>query len=667
MKKYLSMISFVLILGVISAGILMGADYITKDAIAKNAELSWKSAILRHHEIAYTSTDFSEIFDATFTIKDAIDPETGDTKHLYTDELTGRLSFRYRGYGLWDVIEGVMTLESDFQTIVAITVTKQSETPGLGGIVAEKNYLDNYVGRKFDESLGLVAVKVPPTVDYEVDAITGATGTSNAFVGLLSKDYRLFLSLFGDADIDAPWKKALLTHNETSFTSTDYSSVFNNSFSSETIGDLTLYTHNTTHNVSFRFTTGGLNGPIGAVITLDEDFMTIVKITVLSQAEGWGAIIQTDPQVLDNFIGKKFDPSITVVSNPSTDSEVPDAFGGATTTKSSFTNGLNAAYQLHYDTFVSGVDSTKAWKQALLLNNGVTSTDENYNSLLTSTFTTNVEGTLTLYTNTSNQDVSFLFETDGKFGKIKGVVTLDADFMTIVKISVYEQVENWGSSIQTDPEFFDPYIGKKFKPSISIVTTPTTESEIIDEFGGATTTKSAIETILNSTYQAYYELFAPETELSKASKQAILLSNGITSTDEDYEALFTSTFDESSKGYLKLFTHKTNQNVSFLFETNGFFGLIKGVITLNADFETIVKISVYEQVENWGARIQTNATFFDSYIGKKFTPSISFVETPTTDSEIIDGYGGATTTKQAMLNGLNTTVTTYRNAFKDGE
>ncbi len=666
MKKYLSMLSFVLILGVISAGILMGADYVTKDAIAKNAEFSWKAAILTHHEISYTAADFSEKFDETFTVSDAVDPATGETKHLYTNETTGNLSFRYKGYGLWDVIEGVITLESDFQTIIAITVTKQSETPGLGGIVAEKNYLDNYVGRKFDETLGLVAVKVPPTVDYEVDAITGATGTSNAFVGLLSKDYRLFLSLFGDADPNAPWMKAILAHNNTAFTESNYASVFDASFTLETIDDLTLYTHNTTQNVSFRFTTGGLNGPISAVMTLDDDFMTIVKITVLSQAEGWGAVIQTDPQTLDNFIGKKFDPSISVVSNPTTDSEVLDGFGGATTTKSGFTTGLNTNYQLYYDTFVSGVDSTKVWKQALLSNNGVTSTDENYNTLLQSTFTTDTEGTLTLYTSTSNNNVSFLFETDGLFGKIKGVMTLNSDFVTIVKISVYEQSENWGKVIQTNPAFFDPYIGKKFNPNITIVASPTTDSEIIDEYGSATTTKRAMEAILNDSYEVYYEAFGPELVLTKEAKQTLLLSNGVASTDADYEALFTSTFDLSESGQLTLFTNKSNQNVSMLFETNGFFGKIKGVVTLNSDFETIVKIIVYEQMENWGARIQTNLTFFDSYIGKKFSPTISFVASPTTDSEIVDGYGGATTTKSAMLIGLNNTVSAYRLAFKDG-
>ena len=145
----------------------------------------------------------------------------------------------------------------------------------------------------------------------------------------------------------------------------------------------------------------------------------------------------------------------------------------------------------------------------------------------------------------------------------------------------------------------------------------------------------------------------------------MLANNGVESTDLNYETLFDTTFNVETSGDLTLYTNKTNQNVSFTYETTGFVGDIKGVITLASDFETIVRISVYEQHEKWGARIQTTLTFFDDYVGKKFSPTISFVATPTTDSEIVDGYGGATTTKTSMLNILNETVAAYKLAFAE--
>lgn len=652
MKKYISMLSFVLIMGIVSSVILMGADMITRDRIAKNAEYAWKTAILTHHNVDYTDANFDEVFLETFEERTAEDTN-GKTRYLYVHNQTGAVSYQFSGGGLWDTIAGVITLESDFQTIVQITVTKQGETPGLGGIVAEKPYLDNYAGKKFDESLGLVAVKSEPTTDYEVDAITGATGTSNAFVGLLSVEYRTMLGLFGDVNPLSVAMKAIMTHNDVEFTGENFENVFAQNFETNTIDELTLYTHKVNGNVSFTFTAGGFNGPIDAVVTLDPLFETILGIKVLSQSEGWGAVIQTNPAVLEYFIGKKFAPDFEL-------SDDFDGFGGATTTRKNFVLGLNEARDLYYSIFIDGVDPNMVWKQALLTNNGIPSTEADYKTLFNQTFTVETQGDLTLYRNNADQNISMLFETDGFGGVIKGVLTLENDFSTIVYITIYQQSETWGARIQNNAEFFDAYVGRKFAPTISFVETPATDSEIVDGYGGATTTKGAMLEILNSVRDTYYTAFF---DPNMVWKKAMLAHNGVESTDLNYETLFDTTFNVETSGDLTLYTHKTNQNVSFTYETTGFVGDIKGVITLASDFETIVRISVYEQHEKWGARIQTTLTFFDAYVGRKFSPTISFVETPTTDSEIVDGYGGATTTKASMLNILNETVAAYKLAF----
>ena len=502
MNKYLSMLSFVLIMGSVSSAILMGADYLTRDAIARNAEYAWKTAILAHHEIEFTDANFDVVFDDAFEVRSAEDSQ-GRTRYLYVNNETDAMSYRFSGSGLWDVIQGVITLQSDFQTIVRITVTKQGETPGLGGIVAEKPYLNNYVGKKFDETLGLVAVKVAPTTDYEVDAITGATGTSYSFVGLLSVDYRVMLALFGDANPLAPSLKAIMNHNSIEYTNDNYEDIFESNFDTTTNEDLTLYTHNTNGNVSFRFSTGGFNGPIDAVVTLDSEFVTIIGINVLSQSEGWGAVIQTNPAVLEHFAGRQFNPDFEL-------GEGFDGFGGATTTKSSFVTGLNTARDLYYATFIDGVDPNMVWQQAMLEQNGVGSTEENYKSLFSSTFTLETSGSLRLYTNNTNDQVSFLFQTEGFGGIIRGVMTLQSDFETIVAISVYQQSETWGARIQNNLEFFDTYVGKKFSPTISFVAEPATDSEIVDGYGGATTTKAAMLKVLNQTVATYQAAFGEE-------------------------------------------------------------------------------------------------------------------------------------------------------------
>ncbi|VEU82025.1 FMN-binding protein [Acholeplasma hippikon] len=668
MIKYIKMLSFVILMGAVSIGILIGADAITKDKIAKNGELTWKSAILTHHEVAYTDADFAEKFDASFVEDTKLAYDGSQDLTLYRNTETGAVSFRFKGNGLWDIIEGVISLESDFETILAITVTKQAETPGLGGVVAEKQYLDKYIGKKFDESIGIIITKNNTGKDNEVDAIVGATGTSNAFMGVLNTNYTLYKFTFTDSDALAPMKKAILTHNEIEFTNDNYLVKFNTEFTTRTKDDLTLYVAKS-GNVSYQFTTEGLNGPITAVITLASDFQTIVKITVLSQAEGWGAAIQTDPTVLAAFEGKKFNPSIVIVTDPTQPNEVLDGFGGATTTKKKFAQGLNAAYITYYNAF-SGetiepepeVDELAPVKQAILTNHGIEFTEENYQSLFDAEFTAESNNDLTIYKHTSGS-ISYAFETEGFKDAIKAVMTLESDFLTIKMVTVYEQGEARGSVIQSDPTILAKLVGKKFSTEIVLVPEESAkDNEVtLDGLANATTTRRLFIEGMNVAFHAHYNEFVK----SAAIEKAILTNHGIAFTDENYKSLFDASFQRQEQDELTLYVH-TSGTKSFYFVVEGLFSKIETVVTLASDFETISKISVIAQGEKWGATIQTNPDVLAAFEGKKFSPEISVVAEPVQPNEALDGFGGATTTKKRFVNGLNAAYAAYAEAFKGG-
>src|SRR5690606_40186051 len=68
-------------------------------------------------------------------------------------------------------------------------------------------------GKEFSENLEIKIIKGGTTENYEVDAITGATGTSNAFANLLTANYRKYVYAFSDMDPTAVWKKAMLSHH----------------------------------------------------------------------------------------------------------------------------------------------------------------------------------------------------------------------------------------------------------------------------------------------------------------------------------------------------------------------------------------------------------------------------------------------------------------------
>ncbi len=188
MSQNLKLIIFVVILGLVTSGLLLGADALTKDRIELNKEAKLKSAVLDGFDVSYTFANIHDIY------ADQVEIVELDTYTFYVDEITNRVSYQFEGSGLWGPIIGIITLESDFETIVRITILQQEETPGLGGVVAERQYLDNFVGKKMTPSLDIT--KEGATDDFEVDAITGATGTSNAFEIILNTNYQTYSALW---------------------------------------------------------------------------------------------------------------------------------------------------------------------------------------------------------------------------------------------------------------------------------------------------------------------------------------------------------------------------------------------------------------------------------------------------------------------------------------
>lgn len=192
MKQYIKMMLFVILLGTIVSGLLVGMDMFTKDRIARNQEALVKSSILDAYNIGY---NFNTIFDV---FEDNVTEVVVDNQTFYIDNETNQVSYIFEGSGVWGPIKAIMTLESDFKTIVGITILEQEETPGLGGVLAEKPYLDTYVGTILAESSPYIIIRHDSgeNLDNEVDAITGGTRTSEAFMKMVNETYPVFKALW---------------------------------------------------------------------------------------------------------------------------------------------------------------------------------------------------------------------------------------------------------------------------------------------------------------------------------------------------------------------------------------------------------------------------------------------------------------------------------------
>lgn len=98
-----------------------------------------------------------------------------------------------RGQGLWGPISGYITVDADRQTIFGADFQHESETAGLGALITEQWFQEEFCGKKiFAADSSNVAITVCKKGNHGaladenvVDGITGATLTSNGVDAML--------------------------------------------------------------------------------------------------------------------------------------------------------------------------------------------------------------------------------------------------------------------------------------------------------------------------------------------------------------------------------------------------------------------------------------------------------------------------------------------------
>ena len=106
------------------------------------------------------------------------------------------------GRGLWGGISGYLALKKDFNTVYGAYFTHESETAGLGARIVEEDFQRKFIGKKVftDDSFNKVALALSKKIEdpeHQVDAITGATLTSNGVTGMFAtslEPYKLYFS-----------------------------------------------------------------------------------------------------------------------------------------------------------------------------------------------------------------------------------------------------------------------------------------------------------------------------------------------------------------------------------------------------------------------------------------------------------------------------------------
>ena len=118
---------------------------------------------------------------------------------IYTFTLDGKKGYVIptQGSGLWGAVYSNIALADDFNTVIGVTFSHDSETPGLGAEISTKKFQEPFIGKQIlDENGQVISVSIikraDPAAMHEVDAISGGTMTSNGVDAMLKDDLKRY-------------------------------------------------------------------------------------------------------------------------------------------------------------------------------------------------------------------------------------------------------------------------------------------------------------------------------------------------------------------------------------------------------------------------------------------------------------------------------------------
>ncbi len=140
---------------------------------------------------------------------DAFDVETkeiGDKLPVYkakTADGADALVLPLKGRGLWGGLWGYVAVTPDLQKVLGAYFDHESETAGLGALIKEAKFQEQFIGRPVmgdDGKVALTVVKKGASEgDTQVDGVTGATLTSKGVGEMVLTGLQQYADVLGDA------------------------------------------------------------------------------------------------------------------------------------------------------------------------------------------------------------------------------------------------------------------------------------------------------------------------------------------------------------------------------------------------------------------------------------------------------------------------------------
>lgn len=175
------------------SAVLIGFSRLTQARVMANEQLMFERAVLEAFpDIAVPpSPQVHALFNRLFE-------KSADAAGAYVYRKDGRIAgyaVPVAGQGFWAPIRGVVGVNADRAAITGLAFYDQSETPGLGARITEKDFRGQFAGLTIgppDRPIGIRPAAATPA-EHEVHGITGATQTCRRLEHLINSGLAAWL------------------------------------------------------------------------------------------------------------------------------------------------------------------------------------------------------------------------------------------------------------------------------------------------------------------------------------------------------------------------------------------------------------------------------------------------------------------------------------------
>lgn len=192
-KSFAYPIIFMALLTAVFTFVLAFLDQSTAERVALLQETELRKKILYVFDIVVPTSvpeEIEALFNENIKAEGVSDP---DIYNLIKDGQVKGYAIPVEGPGLWGIIDAYVGVSEDYSEILGIEFISHSETPGLGGRIDEEIYKEQYRGIEIDDAKAENYIIYRPAPGGNIDAIAGATQTSQSVSKLINYDLQTFI------------------------------------------------------------------------------------------------------------------------------------------------------------------------------------------------------------------------------------------------------------------------------------------------------------------------------------------------------------------------------------------------------------------------------------------------------------------------------------------